>query len=237
MDDRDYETVEAVDENGRHITRIIHHEPPASDMTLIATAELDHLRARLEATEAALETLRAQLGDHGGGPRHFKCVPITAFAEKVSEKRTAFAQREEAVNECRRALAEVARLRAGEADDLPTPGTNYTPAQWIHRWNDATPEERLTRAEHILADTVTASRCIAADHDGAVAENEHLRCLHVRARAVAESWRAAGMRRADEDGDSMWVGLAHACAQILAALDGGTVEDADGNPIEGGTRG
>jgi hypothetical protein len=54
VDDRDYETVEAFDADGRHVTRIVHHEPPASDMTLIATAELDALREALKACQNIL---------------------------------------------------------------------------------------------------------------------------------------------------------------------------------------
>jgi hypothetical protein len=48
------------------------------------------------------------------------------------------------------AEAALDRLRAGEAD---TPGNPYdwpTPAQWIRRWNDATPEMRLAIAEAVI---------------------------------------------------------------------------------------
>lgn len=76
-----------------------------------------YMAARAEKAEAELEAVRAQLGDHGGGTIHFKCVPVTKLAEKISEKRTALAQREEAVNRCREALAEAARAQS-VIDDL-----------------------------------------------------------------------------------------------------------------------
>jgi hypothetical protein len=51
-----------------------------------------------------------------------------------------------------RAVAEVARLRAGEsAPDEVRPENAYpTPAQFIRGWNEMTPEQRLTRAARIV---------------------------------------------------------------------------------------
>lgn len=99
MDEPDYEIVEAFDEDGRHVTRIVHHDPPATDMTLIATAELDALRQ------------------------------------------------------------EVARLRAGEADQPAAESVQPTPAQWIRRWNRGTPEQRLAMADQILRNAQAAHHC------------------------------------------------------------------------------
>lgn len=60
--------------------------------------------------------------------------------------------------------AELARLRAGEEDGydervLPTPG------QWIARWNQATPEERLLVAAAAMRDGETANRCFFMAHE------------------------------------------------------------------------
>jgi|GEM_PF-6812053 len=58
--------VHAVDERGRHITRIIPGAPPATDHTLIPTAELAELRQRAERAEAAI--VRALAAIHTTGP-------------------------------------------------------------------------------------------------------------------------------------------------------------------------
>jgi hypothetical protein len=56
--DLDYETVEAWDDEGnRHVTRILAHEPPATDTTLIPTAELEHLRREVARFREALSKL------------------------------------------------------------------------------------------------------------------------------------------------------------------------------------
>ena len=61
--------------------------------------------------------------------------------------------------------AEITRLRAGEADALPDPGTWPTPAQWIRMWNDATAEQRTEWAQRILGDSERASRCFLQNHE------------------------------------------------------------------------
>lgn len=53
--------------------------------------------------------------------------------------------------ELEKARAEIARLRAGEADDPGHMGAEPTPAQWLRRFNDRTPEERLFVAESVMA--------------------------------------------------------------------------------------
>lgn len=58
------------------------------------------------------------------------------------------------------ARAEVARLRAGEADSPGDPDTWPTPAEWIRRWNDATPEQRLAMAQA----QIDLARAAAARH-------------------------------------------------------------------------
>lgn len=68
--------------------------------------------------------------------------------------------------------AEVARLRAGEADTPGEEGAEPTPAQWIRRWNDATPKERLQIAEAGRANAQAAYRCFLMDHEGRLADAE-----------------------------------------------------------------
>jgi hypothetical protein len=69
------------------------------------------------------------------------------------------------------AEAEIARLRAGEDDERPDPGTALTPAQWIRKWNDAAPDRRLHAAQRVLEVIDQESRCFQQDHDGRL---EHL---------------------------------------------------------------
>lgn len=69
------------------------------------------------------------------------------------------------------AESEVARLRAGEADE---PGPEHcmpTPAQWLREFNDATPERRLQRVEALLGNAEGASRCFLEDHVGRLADH------------------------------------------------------------------
>lgn len=71
--------------------------------------------------------------------------------------------------------AEIARLRAGEADTPPPEGATPTPAQWIRSWNDLSAEQRLKWAEHILGNADQAYRCFAMDHEGRIEELEAAR--------------------------------------------------------------
>lgn len=73
------------------------------------------------------------------------------------------------------AQAEVARLRAGEADAPADAGRTPTPAEWIRAWNDADAKTRRETAEAILRDTANAERCFADNHRGRIAQ------LHERA--------------------------------------------------------
>lgn len=62
--------------------------------------------------------------------------------------------------------AEIACLRAGEADASAEPGLVPTPAQWIRKWNDGTAEQRLKWAALVLAHAEQATRCFEMDHEG-----------------------------------------------------------------------
>ncbi|GLY81868.1 hypothetical protein [Actinoallomurus iriomotensis] len=72
------------------------------------------------------------------------------------------------------AAAEVARLRAGEADDPSPADTMPTPAQWIRRWNDATAERRLEVITRIFGELDRARRCFEMDHENRLAEAERV---------------------------------------------------------------
>jgi hypothetical protein len=80
--------------------------------------------------------------------------------------------------------AEVARLRAGESEQPPAEGVQLTPAEWVHRWNRATADDRLEAAAHIMNASATARRCEVADH---AAELEHLRAGRTRASVLHPS--------------------------------------------------
>lgn len=82
--------------------------------------------------------------------------------------------------------AEVARLRAGESEHPAAEGTHHTPAQWIHRWNRATADERLAKVEQIFNDSVTATRCWYQDHDTVLQELGNTRQTINRVREFAD---------------------------------------------------
>lgn len=68
-------------------------------------------------------------------------------------------------------------------------GSWPTPQQWLNRFLDADEAIQLKRAEGILRDGQTASRCVQADHDALV---EELAATHQRAAdAYQRGWQAA----------------------------------------------
>lgn len=88
------------------------------------------------------------------------------------------------LNELRR---EVARLRAGESDQPAPEGTQHTPAEWIHRWNRATTEQRLERVGRILDDSAAAERCWLMDHFGRLDHLQRAEMALVRGRFLHPS--------------------------------------------------
>jgi hypothetical protein len=76
----------------------------AEAILAVRDEEMAELRERAEKAETELETIRASLSHADQTKLHLLCVSTTAFAQKISEKRDAIAQREQAVNDCRDAL-------------------------------------------------------------------------------------------------------------------------------------
>lgn len=114
------------------------------------------------------------------------------------------------------ALADLARLRAGEADDPgPRHSTAASPAHWLRRWNDLEPEKRLQMAAWIMKASETAERCFQMHHEYRLERAEAaialVRQMCERAKANAAEWRA-------EHGQ--YVGPQIDADDVLAALAG-----------------
>ena len=69
---------------------------------------------------------------------------------------------------------EVARLRAGEADDPGEPGNQPTPRQWLRRLNDADADTRLKTAAQVIAHADESRRCFEENHASAVRERQRV---------------------------------------------------------------
>lgn len=82
-----------------------------------------------------------------------------------------------------RAEAEVRRLRAGE-EDGHDPRCFPTPGQWIKRFNDASPAERMDAAGWAIGDAQRASGCFYSNHEGRLAEAAHAWVSVARVRDV-----------------------------------------------------
>lgn len=65
--------------------------------------------------------------------------------------------------------AEVERLRAGEAEDDGPANAVPTPGQWVKRFNDATPDERLAAAERAIANSETVHWHVMQNTQGELA--------------------------------------------------------------------
>lgn len=91
---------------------------------------------------------------------------------------------------------EISRLRAGESDAPPAAGAVPTPAEWIRRWNDLTPEHRLRQAAISIYNAEQASRCFLMGHEGDAEElREQAQSAHDRREILSSHFRLVG----DED--------------------------------------
>lgn len=77
--------------------------------------------------------------------------------------------------------AEIKQLRAGESEQPAPEGQELTPPEWIHKFNRATAQERITHIESMLSLTRQATVCWHQDHAS----------LKERLDATAEELRAA----------------------------------------------
>ncbi|WP_243718719.1 hypothetical protein [Actinomadura sp. KC06] len=78
--------------------------------------------------------------------------------------------------------AEAARLHEGEDPTPRDPGCEPTPGQWLHRFNSAPPQQRLTWAEDILRHARDSSRCrFEMRHEDQISElSDHVEELQHR---------------------------------------------------------
>ncbi|MEU8040900.1 hypothetical protein [Streptosporangium sp. NPDC049078] len=223
--------VHAVDERGRHITRIIPGQPPATDHTLIPTAELEQLR--LDGRNA--ETLRK---DNTQLREEVTQLRINAEKDVCSGCMQREEQRDRWMETCRQlgvklgevrtscdemneraqaAEAEVARLRAGESPNPAPEGVQLTPAQWIHRWNQATADERLAKVEQIFNDGAAVIRCQQQDHGAALHELADAQQIINRIRQLADVYNH-GANTSPDPATRAWA--ASIVEDLRAALNG-----------------
>jgi hypothetical protein len=101
---------------------------------------------------------------------------------------------ESAEAELDKALEEVARLRAGEADEPGDPAAVPTPAEAIRRWNDLPTDRRLPTMERLIESGNRAARCFTLNHDrrlaSAEAEVERLRGSLDGVSLAVEQWES-----------------------------------------------
>ncbi|WP_435279298.1 hypothetical protein [Streptomyces sp. 1222.5] len=86
-----------------------------------------------------------------------------------------------------RAEAELTRLRAGEeagGDERVVP----TPSQWIARFNQASPEQRLYAAERAMANGEVAERCFLMAHEKRLDQAERAESALARVRELRDRW-------------------------------------------------
>lgn len=74
------------------------------------------------------------------------------------------------------ARAALAALHEGEEPDSD-PLAEPTPAQWLWRWNRATPEQRLEVAAVFMANAARAEHCMFMRHEARLAEHDAKRGL------------------------------------------------------------
>jgi len=131
--------------------------------------------------------------------------------------------------------AEIERLRAGESEQPAPDGQELAPAEWIHKFNRVTAEERIAHIEVMLSLSRQATVCWEQDHASlkerihaaneellaAVGEQDQLKATVDRVREAIRNERAAARRIVDEGRDQggAWVNLMHSCAMFLMALD------------------
>jgi hypothetical protein len=71
-----------------------------------------------------------------------------------------------------RARNQLAALHQGELPPDADEAVALTPAQWLWRWNRATPEQRLERIAQIQEEAEAARRCHLMQHEREIQERQ-----------------------------------------------------------------
>lgn len=166
-------------------------------------------------------------------PEHEPCCALVlALCDALDAARAAVAL---TATHLASARAELERLRAGE-DPTPVPENAWpTPGQWIRRFNEAPPEERLAVVARALEDARRAGDCFLRNHDGRIRHHDGA-LLELRAQrdalaaAVDGPFGAHEFTGPDGDGRTVCTGCSgvranrvHRTARvILACLADGT---------------
>lgn len=87
---------------------------------------------------------------------------------------------------------ELAALHEGE-EELADEYVEPTPAQWLWRWNRATPEQRLDMTGRVLQAFGEASRCFMEAHASQAQDGRTAMAALRRVRALAAEWQKTGM--------------------------------------------
>ena len=113
------------------------------------------------------------------------------------------------------AEAALARLHEGE-EPHPDEYAEATPAQWIWRWNRATPERRLEVAASVIEKSGRADRCFLMNHEKRLADAQAAPDAARRVRSECDAIEAESYGQHGDHHD----GHREAVARIRAALDG-----------------
>lgn len=114
------------------------------------------------------------------------------------------------------ARTELAHLREGE-EPAANPAFMPTPAQWIWKWNRATPEKRLQVAEAVMRDGATASDCRINGHTERIHDGRHAEMALNEVRdVVADMERQGALQWAGWLRDAMKRGPKHC---LLCAVE------------------
>lgn len=168
-----------------------------------------HLKA--EQQDGLLEALRGDTSN----PNRQPVPPGDTGDDLAWTREMLLAAQGEATNEATRAdqaEATLAALRHGEeqpADEYLHP----TPAQWLWRWNRATPEQRLDTVGRILSAFETSSRCFIEAHASRAEDGRTAMAAVGRVRALADELDATEAHGGLADG--YW----EAARRIRAALE------------------
>ncbi|MEU8379006.1 hypothetical protein [Streptosporangium sp. NPDC048865] len=131
---------------------------------LPAVAYIDDRGIRWTSWPQALADLETAL--HGENPLDVEERKLKVLA--AAEEQLQVARDRERLKELETELAaakfEIRHLRAGEIDQPAPEGMAPTPEQWIHWWNRATPDERISMVNQIFTNAATAATCFEMNH-------------------------------------------------------------------------